>query len=359
MPHLRACPVTASNPTFPACKFPAERPIYTNENCHSCERVLWNIEVLRKEEEHRQMHKHRTCHCEVIFDAEERERRLRPRGTKGKGKGKNLAHTGFGGQCGDEGEAAATGVAGMSGTAGASGVAAAFKEGHGFDTSNTGMASRRGVAEEQFHIDRMGDGMGTRNGVAEAEPRNPRQDWASDSQIAAYKYVGYHTGGTGNGPAMAPHGQRGGFSAGGNTQVDLLPMVQRPGYPAGSGVGRVDLDQVAEGCGFPVGGGVPREYLWEDQLEIGQPGAGMKWYPQQHAANMPPVLDLDSPPTSIFDRMPRTWQRSKSEPPKEINHPVSSALHFARPVTVAVAVAVAVAQPEPQQPAIVSSGMAR
>lgn len=53
------CLVTASNPTFPACKFPDERPIYTKENCHSYDKVLWNVEVLQKEEELRRL----VCSC--------------------------------------------------------------------------------------------------------------------------------------------------------------------------------------------------------------------------------------------------------------------------------------------------------
>jgi hypothetical protein len=58
----------------------------------------------RKEEKHRQLHKRRECHCEVIFDAEEQERRLRPRG-KGIGKGKELARIEHGAQGGGEGVA--------------------------------------------------------------------------------------------------------------------------------------------------------------------------------------------------------------------------------------------------------------
>lgn len=294
------------------------------------------MEVLRKEEEHRQMHKRRECHCEVIFDAEERERRLRPRGSKGKGKGKELARIEFEGQGGDEGEAGAAGVAGTAGVAGMAGVAGVSEKRHGLDTPNTGM--------------------GTRHGVAEAGPRNPRQDWAPDAQMAAYQYVGYQTNGIGNGPHMAQDGQGGGFPGGGNIQMDLVPVAQRPGYPADGGVGKMDLDQVAAGHGFPVGGVIPREHLWEGQMEIGQPGAGMKWYPQQHEANMPAMPDHYSSPTSIPDKMPRTWQRSKSEPPEKINYPASPALNFTQPVTVADAVAVA---PDLQQPAVVSSDMAQ
>ncbi len=93
-PYLRQCPITSSNPTFPACKFPAERPIFTNENCHPCARVLWNIKVLAEEEAHHERHRRGDCDCSTIFDSEERERRLRPRSGKGKGKEKEVVHVG-------------------------------------------------------------------------------------------------------------------------------------------------------------------------------------------------------------------------------------------------------------------------
>ncbi|PVH88554.1 hypothetical protein DL98DRAFT_628578 [Cadophora sp. DSE1049] len=95
IPYLRQCPVSASNPTFPPCKYPAERPIFTNENCHPCSRVLWNAKVLAEEDAHRKRHQQGDCDCPVIFDAADRERRLRPRSGKGKGKGKELTQGEF------------------------------------------------------------------------------------------------------------------------------------------------------------------------------------------------------------------------------------------------------------------------
>ncbi|KAL2064785.1 hypothetical protein VTL71DRAFT_3924 [Oculimacula yallundae] len=89
-PYLRQCPLTASNPTYPPCQFPAERPIFTNENCHPCSRVLWNQKVLADEEKHRKQHAMGECDCPVIFDVADRERRLRPRSGKGKGKNREL-----------------------------------------------------------------------------------------------------------------------------------------------------------------------------------------------------------------------------------------------------------------------------
>ncbi|KAK0118832.1 hypothetical protein ONS95_007711 [Cadophora gregata] len=91
IPYLRQCPVSASNPTFPPCKYPAERPIFTNENCHPCSRVLWNAKVLAEEEAHRKRHQLGECDCSVIFDAADRERRLRPRSTRGKGNANERA----------------------------------------------------------------------------------------------------------------------------------------------------------------------------------------------------------------------------------------------------------------------------
>jgi hypothetical protein len=110
----------------------------------------------------------------------------------------------------------------------------------------------------------------------------------------------------------------------------------------------MDLEQVAMGHGFPNGGFIPREYLWVDQLEIGQPGAGMKWYAQEEA-NMPPVPDLHASPTKSFGKIPRVWQRAKSEPAEKISHPAPPASTFTTPVDVA--------ETEPQQPAVVSSDM--
>jgi len=211
MPYLRACPVTASNPAFPVCKLPAERPIYTNENCHSCERVLWNMEVLRKEEEHRQLHKRQECHCEVIFDAEERERRVRPRG-KGKGKGKEQA------RFENEGLSGGEGVAGVAGVPDVVGVAS--------------------VADKASGVKTKGTGTGTRSDMVEAGPSYTHQDWAPDAQMAAYQYVGYHNGGNFSGPGLAQQ-EHNGLPIEVNNQMAL---AHRPGYPAGGGVGRMDLE---------------------------------------------------------------------------------------------------------------------
>jgi hypothetical protein len=278
------------------------------------------MEVLRKEEEHRQLHKRQECHCEVIFDAEERERRVRPRG-KGKGKGKEQA------RFENEGLSGGEGVAGVAGVADVVGVAS--------------------VADKASGVKTKGTGTGTRSDMVEAGPSYTHQDWAPDAQMAAYQYVGYHNGGNFSGPGLAQQ-EHNGLPIEVNNQMAL---AHRPGYPAGGGVGRMDLEQVAAGRGFPVGGFIPREHVWVGQLEIGQPGAGMKWYPEQDGGvNMPPIPNIYTSPTKILEKMPRVWQRANAEPAEKISDPASPALNSTE--------LVAVPDNEPQQPAIVSSDMA-
>lgn len=40
------------------------------------------------------------------------------------------------------------------------------------------------------------------------------------------------------------------------------------------------MTHVEQGHGFPENGWAPRSMLWHGQMMMGQPGAGMKWYPQ-------------------------------------------------------------------------------
>jgi hypothetical protein len=306
--------------------------------CHACERVLWNNEVLRKEEEHRRMHKRRECHCEVMFDAEERERRQRPRGNKGKGKGKEVArvdnHGVQGGVAGVQEVTGGHGVAGGPGVSGSPGIVGVADQGYG----------------EQY------TGMGTSPSMDEAGPSNIRGSWTPDARMAAYQYVGYHANGGENVQGLAQQRQGGGEQV--NTGMDFLSMAQEYGYSAGGGDDRVDMKFVAEGNGFPVGGAIPREYLWEGQLELGQPGAGMKWYPQPTEANIPAVPDFHQPPVTTPTKMPRVWQRAMSEPLDKFNYSTSPLNTCAEPVAVAVAVAVPISNAEAQQPPIVSSDMA-
>lgn len=79
IPTLIQCPLASSNPLFPTCGFPAERPIFTGMYCHPCFRVVWNFRVLKEEEEHRERHMKGECFCEVRFEGEDRDRHLRAR----------------------------------------------------------------------------------------------------------------------------------------------------------------------------------------------------------------------------------------------------------------------------------------
>jgi hypothetical protein len=87
IPRIKKCPLALSNPIFPICRYPAERPIFTGDYCHPCFRVVWNFKVLQEEEEHRGRHLSGECLCEIIFDTEERETRLRERLTNEIGEG--------------------------------------------------------------------------------------------------------------------------------------------------------------------------------------------------------------------------------------------------------------------------------
>ncbi|KUJ22284.1 uncharacterized protein LY89DRAFT_762333 [Mollisia scopiformis] len=241
IPYLRQCPLTESNEMYPPCKFPAERPIFTNENCHACARVLWNKKVLDEEAKHRELHENGLCQCEVIFDSEERGRRMRPRGAKGKGKLREL-------------------VGGNT-------------HGHDYDISSTGEGSGTGYQGRY----RGGDRSVKQDNKHAIGGESSRQDQAWEAKLAAYEYVGYFTGIDSQGGALA---------------------------------------HVEQGYGFPEGGYVRKEQLWEGQLLMGQPGSGMKWYPEQGPPTLPTLPALPPLPSSMpfAGRAPRTWQRASSEP---------------------------------------------
>ncbi|KAH8602553.1 hypothetical protein B0O99DRAFT_696946 [Bisporella sp. PMI_857] len=91
VPILRQCPLSASNPMYPVCEYPAERPIFVAEFCHPCSRVVWNAKVLAEEEKHRQRHFRGECDCEITFAGEDPERRGRAR-ARGRDKGKEVTN---------------------------------------------------------------------------------------------------------------------------------------------------------------------------------------------------------------------------------------------------------------------------
>ncbi|KAL3419006.1 hypothetical protein PVAG01_09227 [Phlyctema vagabunda] len=68
LPVLHKCPITSQVSTYPACSMPAERPVMTNDYCPACARVVWNWDVLQREEEHRIMHECNSCNCSIKFN---------------------------------------------------------------------------------------------------------------------------------------------------------------------------------------------------------------------------------------------------------------------------------------------------
>ncbi|KAA8570374.1 hypothetical protein EYC84_002666 [Monilinia fructicola] len=76
---LVKCPLTLQNDVFPPCSIPGTHQIFANQFCHGCMRCVWNKEVIIEEEAHRGRHERDECHCEIIFDRDERERRVRER----------------------------------------------------------------------------------------------------------------------------------------------------------------------------------------------------------------------------------------------------------------------------------------
>jgi hypothetical protein len=228
VPVLRQCPLAGSNTNFPVCKFPAERPVFSNEFCHPCSRVVWNANVLKAEEEHRGQHMRGECGCEVVFKGDARDNAVVPCLSKGKGKGKekgkgvhneNIFGPGLG-----------QGVI-VSGAAGA---------GHGGSVCGGGLGQGV-VASGAVGV---GGGDGFQHGIEEftgteivlADESLIRQQWDHEAQLAAYNYVGY----------------RHGFN-----EVPIADPGQSFATPSG---------------GYDTSTG---------QLMAGQFGAGMKWYPHE------------------------------------------------------------------------------
>jgi hypothetical protein len=123
-----------------------------------------------------------------------------------------------------------------------------------------------------------------RSGIQNPFPAEAsRQAWTPEAQMAAYQYVGYRT--TGGVPSQAE-------------------MVAA-------------MAHVEQGHGFPENGWAPRNMLWHGQMMMGQPGAGIKWYPQSQATTMPNLPPVPTPPFpghKRHDKAPRVWQKAMSEP---------------------------------------------
>jgi hypothetical protein len=113
--------------------------------------------------------------------------------------------------------------------------------------------------------------------LAESDQQRRQQEW--EAKMAAYEYVGYFPGSKRLGGALA---------------------------------------HIEKGYGFPEGGYVRQDQLWEGQLRVGQPGSGMKWYPEQGSpAPVLPTLPALPPipgPMAFAEPSSRAWQRASSEP---------------------------------------------
>jgi hypothetical protein len=214
---------------------PAERPIFTNEFCHPCSRVVWNAKVLKEEEEHRARHLNGDCLCEVIFEGEDREKRLRPRGRKGRGKGKDdteqgeahdTYHDGGGQDAGGPSKNSAGGQAGgytghlTEGDCGDHALAVVEPGGHG---GHGEIAEERRDSEEHVGVQVVQVDVQVKGGDEEV---NPHQ----------YEYAGYY------------------FGNGGQSQGSQATSPEAPSYSLYS----------------------------QNQLVIGQEGAGMKFYPYEN-----------------------------------------------------------------------------
>lgn len=345
------------------CKFPAERPIFTNDFCHPCSRILWNIKVLKDEERHKEQHLAGECLCEVIFEGEDREKRLRPRSGKGKAKaahGEARSGDGSGGKFDESG-------AGRGRRHENVGLRHATSRGRGHEKGGSRFNQRhedagrrrdRGVDVGDRgmygHVDRSqddagmraggdyedrGEGQGSGFGIGHnaeagrmdfgadesygsvisglsglqmhADPEAghghlPRQDWDRAAKEAAYQYVGY----VGN---------------------DAHQEAAVPDF----GYGAATID-----------GHYASHLVWEGQAMMGQSGAGMKWYPQ-HDPSSPgstnAEMALPAPKNKEKrGKKQRTWSKSYSEP--------TNYQAFAESIA---------DDAEQQQPAVVSSDMAK
>ncbi|RDW85054.1 hypothetical protein BP6252_02644 [Coleophoma cylindrospora] len=68
IPTLRKCPISLQIDSYPACAIPAEHPIWVNDYCPACGRVVWNNYVLAQERDHEAKHARGECHCNTDFN---------------------------------------------------------------------------------------------------------------------------------------------------------------------------------------------------------------------------------------------------------------------------------------------------
>ena len=176
--------------------------------------------------------------CEVIFEGEEREKRARPRGGKGKleDRGKEVIQGERDGE--DRGYEMGEGNASSFEEQMVEGDPGGYR-GRTLAVGDPGSfgEDRRDI-EEHFGVQNMG---------MKIEEACPRQEWEPDVQAAAHEYAGYYIG------AGQNQGSQG-----------------------------TDLDQ-----SYAMALGA---YGQQDQLSMGQAGAGMKWYSHENYPALPPVI---------------------------------------------------------------------
>lgn len=274
MPRLRKCPIASADVNYPACEHPAERPIFVNNYCHPCARVVWNKQVLEAEDKHRIQHKNGECECEVIFDQEERERRARSVVmSKGKerehdGRGGH-GHTGFAGR----GRGGRGGFGRGGGRFGADHQRGGYHGGgqDGSSDASAGFGNARGGYRGGNHDFGRGNGMRNRQvdqfhqgpQYATEQFHQPHQSYNfdPDAKMIAHQYHGY------NGEEYVPgHDQPSGYSA----------------------------------------------YIHPTENVMGQPGVGMKWFdtlpPLQPLLQFPPGATLPPLPAPLSASQPMVHQ---------------------------------------------------
>lgn len=324
------------------------------ENCHGCTRIVWNANVLNEEAQHRGRHERGECHCEVIFDTEERERRRRPRGGKDKEKDKDLTpRTGLmSHSVAQHADVVAGLIMPYQPPLNAARSLPKGLRNHGHGYGNSGAAGNNRPDVSSFN--------------AQSNPYPFDEPIDQEAKLSAWRYLG---------------------------------------YDAGKGNSHVDIAHVEAGYGFPEGGFIPQNMLWEGQLSIGQYGAGMKFYPPdienqslesqafhplpplQPAAGpghvssqrLPqvPVIPVASPDFPIFldniDKIPRNWQKARQamSEPGDVSNYTSSVADTAGGITREVAQTPTIASAEvadsissdatlsPKSLAIVSGDMVR
>lgn len=302
---------------------------------------MWNAKVLKEEEMHREQHLAGECLCEVIFDGEDREKRLRPRPKgkqvkeaikkvresakygeasgggneqRGRNRYQNVEQRRAGGRHDERGRRSHREEAHyeqgnespvVSHHPGNRGPGDGFQYGyvqqeHAGTEVNAGGSFRGAGDYGDGHV--VGVGQNTEResethgnrvfqsvisgmaalqmhaGQEQGPSAHARQSWDPKAKEAAYQYVGYVVNDT---PA----------------QRQFVPEYEH-GYGAAA-----------------VGGLYPNHLVWQGQLMMGQPGGGMKWYPE---SSQPAAIEQKIQPapkgTENSSKKPKTWSKAYSEP---------------------------------------------